>query len=219
MRKKLQRFADNAARANVIEPGKPLYETVKGQWRTACFHNPGDLVLELGCGRGAYTLGLARQFPTKNFVGVDIKGARLWAGSTVALQQDLQQVAFLRTKIEHLDHFFAPQEVSEIYIPFPDPRPRDRDIKRRLTSPRMLAIYRQLLKPGGWVHLKTDNEALFQYTLEVLATEPIKDLIHTSDLYQSEWLAAHHDIQTDYEKQFLAQGTTIKYLRFAFAKQ
>ena len=218
MRKKLQRFADNAARENVIEPGKPLYEMVKGQWRTAYFHNPGELVLELGCGRGAYTLGLAQQFPSKNFVGVDIKGARIWAGSTDAVQQGLQQVGFLRTKIEHLAQFFAPQEVSEIYIPFPDPRPRDRDIKRRLTSPRMLAIYRELLQPGGWVHLKTDNEALFQYTLETLATEPITDLVYTSDLYQSEWLATHHSIQTDYEKKFLAQGITIKYLRFAFAQ-
>jgi len=218
MRKKLQRFADNAARANIIEPGKSLYETVKGRWRTAYFHNSGELVLELGCGKAAYTLGLSQQFPAKNFVGVDIKGARLWAGSTVALTQDLHQAAFLRTKIEHLDRFFAPREVDEIYIPFPDPRPRDRDIKRRLTSPRMLAIYRELLKPGGWIHLKTDNEALFQYTLEILATESITDLVHTSDLYQSEWLDTHYGIQTDYEKQFLAQGVTIKYLRFALEK-
>ena len=216
MRKKLQRFADNAARANVLEPGKPLYETVKGQWRTAYFDNPGALVLELGCGKGAYTLGLAEQFPAKNFVGVDIKGARLWAGSTAALAQDLQQVAFLRTQIEHLDRFFAPQEVDEIYIPFPDPRPRDRDIKRRLTSPRMLAIYRQLVKPSGRVHLKTDNAALFQYTLEMLAAESITDLVYTEDLYQSEWLADHYGIQTAYEKRYLAQGITIKYLRFSF---
>lgn len=218
MRKKLQRFSDNAARTNVIEPGKPLYETIKGHWRTAYFHNSGELVLELGCGKGAYTLGLAQQFLSKNFVGIDIKGARIWTGSNEAVQQGLQKVAFLRTKIEHLAQFFAPQEVSEIYIPFPDPRPRDRDIKRRLTSPRMLAIYRALLQPGGWVHLKTDNEALFQYTLELLSTEPITDLVYTPDLYQSEWLATHHGIQTDYEKKFLAQGITIKYLRFAFAQ-
>lgn len=218
MRKKLQRFADNAARANVVEPGKPFYETIKGQWRSVYFNNPGELVLELGCGKGAYTLGLAQQFPAKNFVGVDIKGARLWAGSTAALQQELQHVAFLRTKIEHLEQFFAPQEVNEIFIPFPDPRPRDRDIKRRLTSPRMLAIYRQLLQPGGRVHLKTDNEALFQYTLELLATQSITGLIYTEDLYRSEWLATHHGIQTPYEQQFLAQGATIKYLRFSFAE-
>lgn len=216
MRKKLQQFADNAVRANVIEPGKPLYETIRGQWRDTYFRNPAELVLELGCGKGAYTLGLAQQFPAKNFVGVDIKGSRLWTGSTAALQQDLQQVAFLRTQIEHLAQFFAPQEVSEIYIPFPDPRPRDRDIKRRLTSPRMLAIYRQLLQPGGWVHLKTDSDALFHFTLEVLASQPITGLVYTEDLYQSDWLADHHGIQTPYEQQFLAQGATIKYLRFAF---
>lgn len=219
MRKKLQRFADNAQRPNILEPGKPLYEHIKGQWRATYFHNSQGLVVELGCGKGAYTLGLAQQFPGKNFVGVDIKGARLWVGSTDTLAHALHNVAFLRTKIEQLAQFFAPGEVSEFYIPFPDPQPRDRDAKRRLTSPRFLALYRQLLQPGGRVHLKTDDAALFAYTLEVLSTQPITGLVYTEDLYQSEWLAAQCGIQTAYEQQFLAQGATIKYLRFAFVKQ
>ncbi len=217
MRKKLQRFADNAQRRNIIEPGKASYAHLKGKWRTDYFNNQNDLVVELGCGKGAYTLGLAQRFPHKNFVGVDIKGARLWVGSSYALAHELHQVAFLRTQIEQLNQCFAPREASELYIPFPDPRPRTRDEKRRLTSPRFLALYRQLLQPGGFVHLKTDNTALFAYTLAVLRTQAISSLVYTEDLYQSEWLAAHYGIQTDYEQQFLAQGTSIKYLRFSFA--
>jgi tRNA (guanine-N7-)-methyltransferase len=218
MRRKVQRFADNAHRHNIIEPGKPIYECVKGQWHQQYFHNEHELVVELACGKGAYTVGLAQQFPHKNLVGVDIKGARLWAGSTYAITHQLNNVAFLRAKIEHLDQFFAPGEISTLYIPFPDPQPRGRDEKRRLTSPRFLALYRQLLQPGGQVHLKTDNDALFMYTLMVLRTaQGIQGLVYTEDLYQSELLAAHHGIQTAYEQQFLAQGAKIKYLRFAFA--
>ena len=217
MRKKLRRFADNAQRHNVLEPGKPIYETIKGQWCTAQFDKRQRLVVELGCGTGTYTIGLAQLFPDQNFVGVDIKGARLWAGSSAALALGLRNVAFLRTRIEQLDQFFAPSEVSELYITFPDPRPRDRDAKRRLTSPRFLACYQKLLQSGGYVHLKTDNTALFNYTLEVLNTnEAIGELAYTEDLYQSEWVAAHHGLKTVYEQRFLAQGVTIKYLRFSF---
>ena len=217
MRNKLQRFADNTRRHNIIEPGKATYTQLKGQWRTAYFSNSHDLVVELGCGKGAYTVGLAQCFTNKNFVGVDIKGARLWVGSSYAMAHQLHRVAFLRTKIEQLDQCFAPREISELYIPFPDPRPRDRDEKRRLTSPRFLALYRRLLQPGGFIHFKTDNDALFAYTLAVLCAQPIKDLVYTENLYQSEWLPAHYGIQTDYERHFLSQGITIKYLRFAFA--
>lgn len=218
MRKKLQRFADNAQCGNVIEPGKPLYEKIRGKWREYYFERAREVVVELGCGRGAYTLGLAQQFPGKGFVGVDVKGARLWAGSKQAETEGLDNVAFLRTKIEQLAQFFAPEEVSELYIPFPDPRPRDRDAKRRLTSPRFLALYRTLLQPGGQVHFKTDNTALFEYTLGVLRQTPIQGLVYTEDLYQSDLLTAHHGIQTTYEQRFLAQGVKIKYLRFTFAE-
>jgi tRNA (guanine-N7-)-methyltransferase len=217
MRKKLQRFADNAQRRNIIEPGKLGCAYLKGKWRTNYFNNQHDLVVELGCGKGAYTLGLAQQFPHKNFVGVDIKGARFWVGSSYALAHELHQVAFLRTKIEQLGQCFAPGEISELYIPFPDPRPRGRDEKRRLTSPRLLALYRKLLQPGGVVHLKTDDAALFAYTRAVLRTQPVSNLVYTEDLYQSEQLSEHCGIQTDYEKRFLTQGATIKYLRFSFS--
>ncbi len=216
MRKKLQRFADNVRRHNVIEPSRASHIHLQGRWWSDYFGNKNDLVVELGCGKGAYTLGLAQQFPHKNFVGVDIKGARLWVGSSYALEYGLCQVAFLRTKIEQLDQYFAPGEISELHIPFPDPRPRDRDEKRRLTSPRFLALYRQLLHPGGYVHLKTDDTALFAYTLAVLRAQPISNLVYTDNLYRSEWLAAHYGIQTDYERRFLAQGAAIKYLRFSF---
>jgi tRNA (guanine-N7-)-methyltransferase len=217
MRKKLQRFAENAQRSNIIEPGKPGSACLKGKWRTHYFNNQHDLVVELGCGKGAYTLGLAQRFPHKNFVGVDIKGARLWVGSSYALAHELHQAAFLRTKIEQLYRHFAKREISELYIPFPDPRPRGRDEKRRLTSPGFLALYRQLLQPGGLVHLKTDDATLFSYTRAVLRTQPVSSVIYTEDLYQSEQLSDHYGIQTDYEKQFLTEGATIKYLRFSFA--
>lgn len=217
MRKKLKRFAENTLRDNVLEPGKPLYEHIRGQWHAQYFRNTHTLAVELACGRGDYTIGLAQQFLHKNFVGVDVKGARLWAGSTQALMQGLHNVAFLRTRIEQLDSFFAPAEISTLYIPFPDPRPRDRDAKRRLTSPRFLALYRTLLQPGGLIHFKTDNDALFAYTLKVLQQEAIQDLVYTQDLYQSDLLDAHHGIRTAYEQRFLAQGAKIKYLRFAFA--
>ena len=216
MRKKLQRFADNAQRHNIIEPGKASYTHLKGKWRTNYFESLHDLVVELGCGKGAYTLGLAQRFPNKNFIGVDIKGARLWVGSSYALANELRQVAFLRAKIEQLDQCFARGEISELYITFPDPRPRQRDEKRRLTSPGFLALYRQLLQPNGLVHLKTDDAALFSYTRAVLCKQPVSDLIYTEDLYQSERLSDHYGIQTDYEQRFLARGAIIKYLRFSF---
>ncbi|MEL6539648.1 MAG: tRNA (guanosine(46)-N7)-methyltransferase TrmB [Bacteroidota bacterium] len=216
MRKKLKRFAENAQRSNIIEPGKAIYTNIKGQWNTAYFGNTSDLVVELACGKGAYTLGLAQMFSNKNFVGVDIKGARLWTGSTQAITEKLSNVVFLRARIEELDSFFAAKEISTLYIPFPDPHPRSRDAKRRLTSPRFWALYRQLLQPDGQVHFKTDNDALFEYTLQVLQAERIKNLTYTRDLYASPLLAEHHGIQTAYEQQFLAQDIKISYLRFAF---
>lgn len=219
MRKKLQRFQDNAQRTHVIEPGKPHYQTIQGQWQACYFHNQHAIVLELGCGQGEYTVGLAQHFPDRNFIGVDIKGARLWVGGTLAITYKLTNVAFLRTHIAQLDQFFAPGEVAELYLPFPDPRPRGSDEKRRLTSPRFLALYRKILQPGGIIHLKTDNEALFAYTLAVLKDQgDVHDLAYTADLYQSAWLVAQHGIQTKYEQLYLNQGAKIKYLQFALGR-
>lgn len=219
MRKKQQRFADNAQCPHVIEPGKPSYHHMQGAWHTHYFHNSHPIVLELGCGQGAYTIGLAQQLPEKNFIGVDVKGARLWAGRKLATVHKLPHVAFLRANIMHMDHFFAPHEVHAIYLPFPDPRPKGRDAKRRLTSPRFWDVYRNILQPGGNVYLKTDNMTLFLYTLEVLRDrEDVQALSYTEDLYRSDFATAHYGIQTDYEKRYLAQGIAIKYLQFSFSK-
>ncbi|MGD1843316.1 MAG: tRNA (guanosine(46)-N7)-methyltransferase TrmB [Thermonemataceae bacterium] len=218
-RKKLVRFTDNALQHNVIEEGKPFFENCKGNWQAEHFGNTNPLVLELACGRGEYTVGLAAIYPEKNFIGVDIKGARIWKGSSIALEQGLTNVAFLRTYIQNLDHFFSPNEIQSIWIIHPDPRPRNKDAKRRLTHPRFLAMYKQLLSADGYVHLKTDNSGLFDYTLEVLQKQPIKNLTFTRDLYSSLLAAAHHGIKTKYEKAFEAKGFTINYLKFQFQEE
>ncbi|MCG8339744.1 MAG: tRNA (guanosine(46)-N7)-methyltransferase TrmB [Cytophagales bacterium] len=214
MRKKLQRFYDNAQSRNVIEPDKPIYKAIKGKWRSLQFKNQHPIVVELACGKGAYTVQLAALFPDKNLIGVDIKGARIWVGSRYATANKLENVAFLRTNIEQVDQFFEENEVDELWITFPDPRPRKRDEKRRLTSPLFLNLYRSILRPGGIVHLKTDNAMLFAYTIETLHAQNIKQLVYTEDLYQSNLLENHYGIQTPYEKRFLEQGKKIKYLCF-----
>jgi tRNA (guanine-N7-)-methyltransferase len=216
-RRKLQRFQENADRTNIIEPGKPLYEQIKGNWHQAYFQNQYPITVELGCGRGEYTTGLAPHFPYKNFVGVDVKGDRIWKGSVVAETQQLKNVAFLRTYITQLDKFFAPGEIGEIWIPFPDPRPRDSDDKRRLTHPRFLSLYRQLLMPEGIVHFKTDDADLFEFTLGILKEQPIKDFLCTHNLYESNLMHYHFGIQTRFEQKFVQKGRTIHYLQFKFA--
>lgn len=198
----------------MIQPGKPLYENIKGRWNELYFKNNHDIVLELACGRGEYTTGLAALFPDKNFIGVDIKGARIWKGSTVAEENKLTNAAFLRTRILELENFFNVGEVSEIRIVFPDPQPGKRNTKKRLTHPRFLDLYRRIMVPSGTVHLKTDNQALFEYTLEVLAEQRIVPEIVTDNLYRSDYLHLHHGIQTAYERGFLQAGSTIKYIRF-----
>lgn len=218
MRKKLRRFEENAQRRNVVEPGKPLFETIKGKWKEKQFKNDNPITLELACGRGEYTVGLAQHSNASNFIGIDIKGDRIWKGSSHADTLGLEHVAFLRTKIHDLLNFFAPGEVSEIWLTFPDPRPRDRDIKRRLTNPRFLDMYKEVLEPEGWYRFKTDNTGLFEYTLEVLAKRnDIRDLEFTKDLYNSPLNAEHFGIKTKYEKMFSEAGEKIKYLKFRFA--
>ncbi|TXK47678.1 tRNA (guanosine(46)-N7)-methyltransferase TrmB [Pontibacter qinzhouensis] len=216
-RSKLKKFSEIAERENVLEEGNELYGQLGGRWDELHFENSNPIVLEIGCGRGEYTLGMARLLPVKNFIGVDIKGARLWKGSTIAMEEGLDNVSFLRTYVEQIADQFAPGEVSEIWITFPDPRPKDRDIKRRLTSPRFLALYKHLLKPEGIVHLKTDNLELFEYTLEVLQETPIKNLMSTTDLYQSDLQEYTMGIYTKYETQYLQEGIPIKYLQFQFS--
>lgn len=214
---KQERFRQNAERRNVIEPGKPIFEQIKGKWHTLYFHNSHPITVELGCGRGEYTVGLARLFPERNFVGVDIKGARIWKGSKIAEEENMKNVAFLRVHILEIEYFFEAAEVDELWITFPDPRPKKGDVKRRLTHPRFLELYKKIVRKGGKVHLKTDNQLLFEYTLEVLQQrDDVHELIYTFDLYQSDLLPLHHGLQTRYEHLFIEEGKTIKYLQFVF---
>lgn len=216
-RKKLVRFAQNEANPNVIQAGKPLFETIKGNWHEVQFQNQNPIVVELACGRGEFTVGLGREYPEQNFIGVDIKGSRIWKGSSTATAEGLANVAFLRTQIQNLDHFFAEGEISELWITFPDPFPRDGDEKRRLTSPKFLDMYKPMIKENGLVHFKTDNTGLFDYTLELVKSrEDIEILAFTHDFYQSEMREDHHGIKTRYEKMFSDKGEKIKYLKFRF---
>src|SRR5688500_6672126 len=212
MKRKLERFKIIEERDNVIERSKDSYETIKGRWNSDYFKNDNPITIELACGRGEYTIGLAALFPERNFIGSDIKGERIWKGSTVALEQNLKNVAFLRTPILFLENFFSPGEVDEVWTTFPDPRPRKRDAKRRLTSPRYLEIYKRVLKPGSYFRLKTDNTGLFQYSREeAQGTKDVSDLVHTDNLYESIYRSECFDIKTKYEQQFASKGETIKY--------
>jgi tRNA (guanine-N7-)-methyltransferase len=202
-RKKLVRFAQNEVNPNVVQAGKPIFDQIKGQWNTLQFANDQPLVVELACGRGEFTLGLGRQYPNQNFIGVDIKGSRIWKGSSSATAEGIHTVAFLRTQIQQLQDFFAPGEISELWITFPDPFPRDGDEKRRLTSPKFLEMYKQLVKTGGLIHFKTDNTGLYEYTDLVLSERPDCQIhYNTADFYESELREAHHGIKTRYEKIF-----------------
>jgi tRNA (guanine-N7-)-methyltransferase len=217
VKRKLERFKIIEERTNVIEPTKPIYKTIKGKWREEHFKNDKPITIELACGRGEYSVGLGRLFPERNFIGVDVKGERIWKGSTVAVEENLTNVAFLRTHILLIENFFEPGEIDEVWLTFPDPRPTKRDIKRRLTSPRFMEMYKRLLKPGGYVRLKTDNTILYEYTLEEAQNRTdISDLKFTNDVYASDLRPECFDIKTRYEEAFAAKGETIKYLRFHF---
>jgi tRNA (guanine-N7-)-methyltransferase len=215
-RQKLKRFNDSLDKPNILVPEKPNFGKLKGKWARDFFGNSNPLVLELGCGKGEYSVGMAAHKPNNNFIGVDLKGQRIWVGADAAIEQKLPNVAFLRAEVQNIDMHFAPAEVSQIWIPFPDPRPRGRDERRRLTSPRFLALYKSLLKEEGTVHLKTDNIPLYTYTLEVLANLHIPCLAATPDLYNSPLLSEHYGIVTYFERKYVDKGLPIAYLRFAF---
>ncbi|MBC3785790.1 tRNA (guanine-N7-)-methyltransferase [Spirosoma sp. LMG 31448] len=193
--------------------GKPRYKTIKGNWRTDYFENQNPIVLELACGKGEYTIGLAQAFPDVNFIGVDIKGDRIARGSQAAHTLGLSNVAFLRTDINFITEFFKEQEVNEIWVTFPDPQPRPKQEKHRLTHPRFLTTYKRLLTPGGTFHLKTDSPALFSYSLEKVQEEKFTDLHYTTDLYTSSLNGIHLGIKTKYEQLFFDKGFTINYLQ------
>lgn len=216
---KLERFAQMATFKNVVQPR--LEEVLnkdyklKGNWKTSFFGNNNPIVLELGCGKGEYTVGLAQRYPDKNFIGVDIKGARMWRGALTCIQNDIKNAGFLRTRIEHIASFFAPGEVSEIWITFPDPQEKRVRAKKRLTSSKFLALYKKFLEPSGIIHLKTDNSLLYEYTCQLCLHNELDVKISTNNLYNSgiddEALLS---IQTFYESQFLAKGIPIKYLKY-----
>lgn len=218
MKNKTFRFKVISERANVVEPGKELFTRIRGHWNDQYFPKTNPITVELACGRGEYSVALAARHPERNYVGVDIKGDRIWKGSTLAVEQGLTNIGFLRTNIQAIESFFEPGEVDEIWLTFPDPRPRKRDIKRRLTSPRFLEMYKRILRTGGVFRLKTDNSPLFAYTLETLGErKDILDLVSTTDVYQSPYREECYDIRTRYEEMFAAKGESIKYLRFSFA--
>ncbi len=215
---KLARWAELEQMAFVVQP--PFEEVfgkdhaLKGRWGREFFGNDRPIVLELGCGKGEYTVGLARRSPEKNFLGLDIKGARMWRGAVTARDEGLKNVGFLRTRIELIDAFFDTGEIAEIWITFPDPQPTRRRARKRLTHPRFLDKYRRLLRPGGVVHLKTDNRPLYEYTLRVVQLNNFPVEEHTADLYGSAPGGPAAEIQTYYERQFLEEGKRICYLRF-----
>jgi len=204
---KLQKFAEFDAFPNTFDAKC----TLKGQWNSY-FQNQHPLLLELACGKADYCIGLARLHPDKNYIGVDVKGNRLWRGAKTALEEQLHHCAFLRIQIDHLEDYFAPGEVEEIWITFADPQPGKP--RKRLTHPIFLERYRKVLKPGGRIHLKTDSELLFESTLEVLAELNIEPQRIVRDVYVHGTPEPELAIQTFYERMWLAEGRTIRYLNF-----
>lgn len=218
---KLAKFADMAAYPHVFEYPYSVADDVpfdmKGRWTDQFFHNDHPIVLELGCGRGEYTVGLARLFPDKNFIGVDIKGARMWSGATESLHEGLKNVAFLRTNIEIIDRFFAPGEVSEIWLTFSDPQMKK--ATKRLTSTYFMNRYRRFLVDGGLIHLKTDSNFMYTYTQYMVSHNALPVEFSTDDLYHSGLVDNILSIRTYYEQQWLDRGLSIKYLKFRLPQE
>ena len=187
---------------------------LKGRWASRYFRNENPIILELGCGKGEYTIGLAERFPDINFIGIDIKGERIWAGAKKAYLEKIPNVAFIRTRIEFVNSFFSPAEVDEIWLTFPDPQLKKRRNKKRLTAARFLNLYRGFLKDRGIIHLKTDNPILYEYTLELARLNKLSIEFATNNLYGVEYPELVHGIQTFYEKQFIEEGLNIYYLQF-----
>lgn len=241
---KLARWAELGTFENVIQPETESQNRkdhkIKGNWNRDIFRNNNPIILELGCGKGEYTIGLSILFPGCNFIGIDIKGSRMWRGAKTASERQLKNTAFLRTRIEFIDSFFAPDEVDEIWITFPDPQTGKRNSNKRLTCPWFLNIYRNFLRNKGIIHLKTDNTELFNYTLKLASDNGLEILFSSDDmhsmdpdeitvsenllnalgdqLYKREAASGILSIKTYYESKFLEQGMKINYLAFRLEK-
>jgi tRNA (guanine-N7-)-methyltransferase len=217
-KRKLARFAELETFSNVVQPklDEIIHDNypLKGKWSSEYFKNQNPLILELGCGKGEYTIGLAEKYPHINFIGIDIKGDRLWKGGKTSIEKGLKNVAFIRLPIENISFVFGENEVSEIWITFPDPQPNKPKTKKRLTSPAFLDRYTQIIKPKGIIHLKTDNAGLFEYTVEVLKERNHSVLFITRDLHSSKMNDDILSIRTYYETIYLKKEIPICYLNF-----
>ena len=216
---KLKRFKENETFGNVFQPTREEVVSgafaLKGKWNSDFFKNDRPLVLELGCGKGEYSVGLADKYPDKNFIGIDIKGARFWRGAKTAEENGLKNVAFIRTQIELIDHLFAANEVDEIWITFPDPQIKYKRTKHRMTNSDFLKLYKKILKPEGSVNLKTDSEFMHGYTLGLLHGEGHEVLYANHNVYVNEGAPSEvTSIQTFYENQYLEINKAITYIRF-----
>lgn len=207
--KKLVRFAELETFPNVLQ----YPEDIKGNW-TRIFHNNNPLTLELACGKGEYAVGMGRLFPSRNFLGVDQKGNRIWVGAKTCIKENLHNVAFLRTQIDRIAEYFTPGEVEEIWITFPDPQLRISKAKKRLTHPKFLRMYQQFLRPCGYINLKTDSPVLYEFTKLVIEMYGLETVYASSDLYKEADPDPVLKIQTHYEKLDIAQSNRIHYLKF-----
>jgi len=216
---KLKRFKENETFTNVFQPTREEVVgnefPLRGKWNSEFFKNDNPIVLELGCGKGEYSVGLAERFPEKNFIGIDIKGARFWRGAKTAVESGMNNVAFVRTQIELINHIFAENEVSEIWITFPDPQIKYKRTKHRMTNAEFLERYKKILKPSGLMHLKTDSEFMHGYTLGLLHGLGHEVIYANHNIYKNEGAPAEViGIQTFYESQYLEVNKPITYIKF-----
>ena len=220
---KLKRFAENLTFKCLVQPSfEDIFHKdhpLKGHWNRDFFANDRPIILELGCGKGEYTIALASRNPQYNYIGVDIKGARMWRGAKTATEQGMDNVGFLRTRIEFIDSFFAEGEVSEIWITFPDPQLKTRRAKKRLTSPLFLEYYARFLRKDGWINLKTDSQHLYEYTNEVIRRFRLPCEVSNRDIYGTGYADETLSVKTAYETRFLQMGLPITYTRFSLGGQ
>ncbi len=216
---KLRRFAENLTFKCFVQPEfEEIFHKehpLKGRWKEDFFHNSNPIVLELGCGKGEYTVALARRNPDMNFIGVDIKGARMWRGAKSVTEEGITNAGFLRTRIEFIDSFFAEGEISQIWITFPDPQLKTRRSKKRLTAPYFLEQYARMLSDDGVIHLKTDSQHLYNYTQAVIDHFSLKRIVANNDIYGTGYADERLSVKTAYEMMFLDRGLPITYTQFS----